>query len=275
MPTPQYVHETHIMPDALLPFIFHTDKTKGSRIVPNWHENIELLCFIEGEGHLKCGTERYAVSAGDIAVINPDVLHMTEGELVYHCLIIDRSFCESNGIDILSLRFEELIKDESFFSQFEQTAAALKKAKGGQNSLCSIPDMRYRVLGLLLKVCRDHVVSKKKTQGLHSASSDRVKAVMTYMRKHLSKPITLDEIADYAGVSKYYLSREFKLLAGTTIFDSLNILRCKEARHLLSEGATVSEAAHACGFENLSYFSRTFKKYTGKLPSDYMKAKGK
>lgn len=261
------------MPDALLPFIFHTDKTKISRIVPNWHENIELLCFIEGEGHLKCGTERYPVSAGDVAVINPDVLHMTEGSLVYHCLIIDRSFCESNGIPVLSLYFREIIKDKNLFLHFSETVDEIKKARSTPNPIRSVPAVRHRVLGLLLELCENYIVSESPEKKVHSASAERVKAIMTYMRTHFTESISLDSIAEHIGISKYHLSREFKLLTGTTIFDSLNIIRCKEARHLLSDGATVSEAANACGFENLSYFSRTFKKYTGKLPSEYMKSR--
>ena len=269
----QYIHETHIMPDALLPFIFHTDNTSRRRITSNWHENIELLCFIEGRGNLKCGSETYPVEAGDIAVINPNVLHMTEGELIYHCLIIDRSFCESNGIPILSLYFREIIKSESLFKNFIQTVESIKSARSDQSPLCAAPTVRYRVLGLLLELCENHIMSETPEKKIHSASSERVKTVMTYMRQNYAKSITLDEIANLVGVSKYHLSREFKLLAGTTIFDSLNIIRCKEARHRLAEGATVFEAATDCGFENLSYFSRTFKKYTGQLPSEYMKSR--
>lgn len=273
MSAPQYIHETHIMPDALLPFIFHTDKTKSSRIAPNWHENIELLCFIEGEGHLKCGSERYPVFAGDIAVINPDVLHMTEGNLTYHCLIIDRSFCEGNGIPILSLYFKEIIRDRALFTQFCETAQKLKAAKSEPDSLKTVPEIRHCVLGILLALCEDHIVSGTTAKNAHSASAERVKSIMTYMRQNFAHSISLDEVAEHIGVSKYHLSREFKQLTGTTIFDSLNIIRCKEARHMLSDGSTVSEAANACGFENLSYFSRTFKKYTGKLPSEYMRGK--
>ena len=269
----QYVHETHIMPDALLPFIFHTDRTKDARIASNWHENIELLCFIEGKGNLKCGSESYPVQEGDIAVINPNVLHKTEGELVYHCLIIDRAFCESNGIPILTLYFCEIIKSEALFEIFRGTVEAIKAARNDPTPVISVPTVRHRVLGLLLELCEKHIVSESPEKKVYSASAERVKAVMTYLRKNYAKPITLDEIADLVGVSKYHLSREFKLLAGTTIFDSLNIIRCKEARHMLSEGAKVLEAASACGFDNLSYFSRTFKKYTGKLPSEYMRSK--
>ena len=265
------------MPDALMPFIFHTDKASSNRIVPNWHENIELLCFVSGEGHLKYGTERHRVCAGDIAVINHDVLHMTESdsELIYHCLIIDRTFCESNGIDVLSLHFHELIRDPEIFDCFISTVNSIKNAKAQKKESLSVARVRHNVLGLLLNLCEKYVISTSPDRGVHSASAARIKSVMIYMRTHLADPITLDEIADHAGVSKYHLSREFKLFTGTTIFDSLNILRCKEARHMLAAGSTVSEAARACGFENLSYFSRAFKKYTGKLPSEYAREKEK
>ena len=93
---------------------------------------------------------------------------------------------------------------------------------------------------------------------------------MIYIRKHLAERITLDEIAQHVGVNKHYLSREFKQIIGKTIFDTILLLRCTEAKRRLQEGMTVSEAAHACGFENLSYFTRAFKKYNQSLPSSYL-----
>ena len=56
-----------------------------------------------------------------------------------------------------------------------------------------------------------------------------------------------------------------------TVIEYVNILRCKEAKRLISEGQSVSEAAIASGFNNLSYFTRTYKKYVGELPSSNKK----
>jgi len=59
----------------------------------------------------------------------------------------------------------------------------------------------------------------------------------------------------------------FKQCTNVSIFEFLNSHRCSEAKKLLRQEHTVSEAAFACGFENLSYFSRTYKKYIGVLPN--------
>ena len=60
---------------------------------------------------------------------------------------------------------------------------------------------------------------------------------------------TLDALAAQAGVSKFHLSREFKSTTGLTVVTFINLCRCTEARRLIEEGCSVSEAAATCGFE--------------------------
>lgn len=47
----------------------------------------------------------------------------------------------------------------------------------------------------------------------------------------------------------------------------VNAVRCRNANTFILSGLSISEAAYRCGFENMSYFSKTFKKYVGELPS--------
>ena len=84
----------------------------------------------------------------------------------------------------------------------------------------------------------------------------------------LSEPLTVDEIADHVKVSKYYFCQEFHKETGYTVVKFINNLRCREAEKLLRGSEyTVSEIARMCGFENLSYFTRTFKSIVGCTPS--------
>ena len=86
-----------------------------------------------------------------------------------------------------------------------------------------------------------------------------IKKAVGYISDHYNETLDLQSISNYVGVSKYHLSRQFKLFTGSTVFETINVYRCNQAKHDLKKGATVSEAAYRCGFNNLSYFSRTFK----------------
>ena len=270
----RYVHETHIMKNALVPVIYHPCLINtNDRDRANWHENIEILCFYSGVGEIHLETECMSVKSGDIVIVNPDVLHhiSSESSVEYHCLIIDRKFCEENGIDILSLEFREIVTDEALYRQYVDLIEKIKNVGEAAPDGLSVAEARYALLGLLISICKGYLAPSSEHKHPKPSSSERVKTVMLYLQARVSEPITLDEISEHVGVSKYHLSREFKLYAGTTLFDYLNIIRCKQAQRMLANGATVSEAASSCGFESLSYFSRSFKKYTGKLPSSYTK----
>lgn len=267
---PSYTYETHIMEDTLLPFIFHRSMTAGQEAPFNWHENIEILCCIEGMGYVKCNLDTHHVQAGDIFVVNSDSVHSTgtDTTFVYHCLIVDDTFCRANGIPVSDLYFQELIRDEALFEAFIQVEQAFSQNQK-EHPLWGVAQIRQAVLELLILLCRDYAQTNG-TQAAKSVCVERVKKAMTYIKSNLSKSLSLDEIADHVGISKYHFSREFKAFTGETVIDSINILRCKEAKRLIESGMTVSAAAMSCGFENLSYFSRTFKKHFGQLPSKFL-----
>ena len=268
--TAGYIYETHIMENPLLPFIFHRDtRVEQLETPPNWHENIEILHCIAGSGFVKCGLEETLFSTGEIFVVNSDTPHAicSGTSIIYDCLIIDSGFCKSNGIPISGLRFQCLIRDELLNRDFSQVSAAFAQLSG--QALCAVADIRCAVLTLLCRLCRDYVVST--AEPTQSVSSERVKTAMAYIRKNISSPITLDDISSFIGISKYHLAREFKAFTGMTVIDTVNLIRCSEARQLIENGMSVSAAAMTCGFENLSYFTRTFKKHFHALPSAFLK----
>ena len=101
-----------------------------------------------------------------------------------------------------------------------------------------------------------------------------MKKAIAYIHTHLSEPITLDTLAAHVGIGKFHLSRRFKAFTGKTVVQVITLMRCTEARRLMEGGLSVSAAAASCGFENLSYFTRTFKSLLGILPSN-IKARAK
>ena len=265
-----YVYETHNMQDPLLPFIFHRSTVVTQKNgLPNWHENIELLYCTSGKGYVQCGPESFPFAAGDVFVVNADTPHCicSAGSVIYHCLIIDNSFCNANGLPVETLYFQNSIHDEALNAQFEAVVEAFRRLN--KTDLCAVADIRYFVLGLLRLLCSNYTVAKPIITGSANA---HVKKATAYIRKNISSPLTLDSIAEHTGVSKYHLCREFKAFTGQTIVQTINLIRCTEAKNLIERGVSVCSAAEACGFESSSYFSRTFKKLFGKLPSECLPA---
>ena len=85
-----------------------------------------------------------------------------------------------------------------------------------------------------------------------------------------ASPLTLEEVSRNAGVSKYYFVRVFHEVTGESFVKYLNKVRCDYAKQLLlNSDKPISRICEECGFFAPSYFSRTFKKYVGVLPSEY------
>lgn len=83
---------------------------------------------------------------------------------------------------------------------------------------------------------------------------------------------TLTKMAEHFHISKGHLCRFFKKMTNMTPVDYLNYFRVtKSARLLRDTDDAVSEVAVRTGFNNISYFNRTFRKYMHMTPGDYRK----
>ncbi len=262
-----YIYETHEWKDSLLPFIFHQEfSVVRHHCPPNWHESIELLYCLSGKGVIQCDTKNIDFLPGDLYVVNPGLPHCvySNSAVLYHCLIIDNSFLRDNGIET-PVRFQSLVRDYRFFMLFEQ----LKDAYIAYDNkrAYAILHIRQIILSLLQILCDDFTANT--LQQADTSANDTVKKVLLYIQQNMNRIITLDDVANSVGISKYHLSRVFKEHTGKTIIEMVNLIRCTEAKRLIENGMSVSRAATACGYENLSYFSRTFQKIFYKLPSSF------
>ena len=262
----ELVYETHRMSHPQLPFIYWPKRTLlGRHGLTNWHENIEILRCTAGRGGILCGGQDYPLSGDDLFIINANTPHRLYGSregMEYLCLIVDSSFFSANGMDARTLSFQPLIRDGKALALFDAVANAY--AAFDEQALCAVADIRWSVLGLLRHLCANWLTRTLQNTDRGEAY---VMAAISYIRSHFADPITLDELARHVGLSKYHLSRRFRAYTGQTVIQALNLTRCIRAEQLIREGSSISAAAAACGFENLSYFSRTYKKLMGKLPS--------
>lgn len=101
-------------------------------------------------------------------------------------------------------------------------------------------------------------------------ADERVAKIINYIENNYTENFDAETLSDICYLSRVQMFRLFKKETGDTPIDYRNKLRIKKAQQLIqSGGCTIKEISDMLGFENIYYFSRTFKKYVGMPPSKY------
>lgn len=96
-----------------------------------------------------------------------------------------------------------------------------------------------------------------------------------YIEEHLTERLSLNQVASSINLSPNYLSSLFKKELGVGFVDYITEKRVERAKELLANtGLKTYEVAQQAGFGDESYFSKTFKRITGKRPSAFRKRNG-
>ncbi|WP_368644790.1 helix-turn-helix domain-containing protein [Alkalibacterium putridalgicola] len=102
--------------------------------------------------------------------------------------------------------------------------------------------------------------------------SSVMKEIVTYITDNLTSELTLTNIASIYGMHPVHLARKFKQETGNTFIGYVNQQRIYLAKYYFHLGEhQLSEVANLAGFNSHSYFTKVFKKMTGKTPTKYLK----
>ncbi len=104
----------------------------------------------------------------------------------------------------------------------------------------------------------------------HSSNNDVIQKAAQYIAKNFASTITLEAVANYVHLNPSYFSTLFKQATGSSFKEHLTMVRIEESKRLLANtDYAIIDIATATGFEDQSYFSKVFKKYTGLTPKQY------
>jgi len=112
------------------------------------------------------------------------------------------------------------------------------------------------------------VADTRRSAGAGERDFERLKSVLSFLENNIDQPFDLDKVATVACLSRSAFCRFFKSHVGRTPVDYFNLVRTGRAAELLrTTDCSVTEAALEVGFTNFSWFSKTFRRYQGRLPS--------
>lgn len=105
---------------------------------------------------------------------------------------------------------------------------------------------------------------------------DVIYKAIDYLKRNCHGKVTLEETAGHVGLSPSYFSRVFREEMGETFNSYLSALRVSKAKAmLLTTNASIVEICDRCGFDDQSYFTKVFKKYTGVTPGRFRERRGR
>ena len=268
------VYEDHRLENKNLPFIFNETKAlpiHSTISSCNWHENVEFFQITDGCGTVSCNGQLLRVKKGDVVCFSTNRLHSYETDsmgMSFRYIIVDRAFCIANGFDTNEIAFELHINDEKISAILEEISEGYKM---DQSEPYRTLQIRTAVLALMNRMCKKYSSPESSTE-IKERSASYIKATISYIQNSYEKDFSLEEVADFVGVSKCYLSREFHKYTGCTLVAYVNKERCKIAQKLLAnKKLSVFDICRRCGFENPSYFAKSFKRHLGLSPNEYRK----
>lgn len=265
---------------------YHLDAQHPRYVMqPHWHRELEIIFVRCGSLRLVLNSAETYAKAGDVVFVNSEIIHGAQPfDCVYDCLVFDPEKVLLHAAE--GRRLASGLVDHTLFLRQtpEQGQEALREAvRGLFDSFFEFSDESRelavigRIYELFSVICREHFFTDRAAQGdpLRSEQIIKLKRALGFIRENYKSSFSLGELSQAAGISPKSFCALFKSMTGMTAFDYLNAYRIeKAARALLSTDAAVTEISYACGFNDLSYFIKTFKKYKGTTPKRFRDAHG-
>lgn len=240
--------------------------------VQHSHHCSELFYVIDGQGQFLIENETYPVSANDLVIVNPNILHTevsyNSSPLKYIVLGIEGLELTANSSNdnpnfcIINLKnISDII-----LSHLKSMLSEIETKNPGYDIVCqNLMEILIVLLGRQTNFSTMLIPIKKKTSKLCDSAKK-------YIDSHYQENITLDDLAKINHVSKYHLVHTFTEEYGISPINYLIHKRLEEAEHLLSTtDLPLSLISYTTGFSSSSYFAQIFKKQKGCSPRDYRK----
>lgn len=234
----------------------------------NGYDCFHFFRCVEGEGMVEAGQQHFSLAKNMAMILFPNEPHcyypMGEPWLVDWI-----TFGGSNAASILN--YLEIDHSVAFdLPNPEITASivcAFEELLRAQRPTAKL-DVSCKMYELLVSLYGNAPASKNRSR---EGRYKKLEPVLRYIEQCYAQPLTLELLAQQAGVTPRHLCVLFREALHMRPFWYINTLRVNNCKRLLLEQRDISIAAAAalCGFENICYFNQTFKAIAGMSPSQF------
>ena len=241
------------------------------------HSAVEIICPYKGVATYTLQDRVYHVKAGEILILPAECIHSLEEppDIQRHLILFEpvplSQFLDLHVMDGFMVRPIYLTQQSEGHDQVQELLGRVVEAYNRKdllwNSQCYAYLLQmYVVLGRFERYRAD----SRETHPTLPIDSEIMNSTLTYMNQHYAEPLSLESVAEFAGFSPSYFSRNFKLFFDMGFLEYLNQKRVSEATNLLSNTTlSIQDIAMKTGFGSIASFNRTFRKIQNCTPSQY------
>jgi len=261
--------------------IYHIANAKRSFQIPiHWHDEFEIIYVKSGFLTVSISGENYIGKPGDAFVVSPGNLHFMgsqTGNVDYFTFLFPLKYISFRTDDILDDKLLEPLNsghliispeiEDTVKEQCEQLVEiyGAKKEKS-QSKITAQIKTKIILLQFILELWKKGFIVENDTSGKNTVEKEMV----SYIQQNFTGKILLKEFGEQFHLSEKYISRYFKEHFHITISQYVTYLRLEHAKQLLQDtDIPVTEVAMQSGYQNVSYFIRSFKKTYGMSPLKY------
>lgn len=269
----------------LFPAACYHDNISEANVPWHWHDELEVLVVETGTARAAANGTDYIVKQGEGCFFNTGVLHgiWPEGaetcrlrSLVFHPRLV------GGGLDsILWQKYlEPLLSDPCrpfihFANTGEWEREACQAIREAWQSCAAeetgfefaVREWLSRLIFLLFQNCP---AEEKNPSEKTLRDGQRMKSMLQYIQARYGEELTLAKIAQSAAVSENECMRCFRSMTGSSPIQYVRQVRIQRAAELLAAtDRRISDIGASCGFQEMSYFARTFRELKGCTPREY------
>ena len=246
----------------------------------HWHTSMEIVMPLENIYTIDSCNQRIILREGDIILIWPCCIHALYAPETGKRIIFQADINILNEIKQMSTLHSLLspltvVTPEEYHQVYPQIRALLLEIQEeyGKDTIfadISIYSKVLNILALLGRRSTEHTQIFDVTANKQQEYTEKFMSICEYISDHCTEDLSLDQVSDLAGFSKYHFSRLFKQFTNVSFYKFLNQKRIAIAENLLVNlDHSITDVAINSGFSSISSFIRMFKKIKGCTPTEF------
>lgn len=262
---------------------YHIENAGRSFQIPvHWHDEFEIIYVRSGFLAVSISGESYIGKTGDAFVVSPGNLHLMgsqSGTVDYYTFLFPLKYISFRTDDMLDEKLLEPLNSGHLMicPRVNDTAKELceqlieiYEAKNDESESKITTQVRTKIILLqfILEMWKKGFVIENDTSGRNTVEKEMV----SYIQQNFTGKISLREFGEQFHLSEKYISRYFKEHFHITLSQYVTYLRLEHAKQLLQDtDIPVTDVAMQSGYQNVSYFIRSFQKAYAVSPLKYRK----